>query len=450
MVRASVCVSVVCGMAALPGAMPPARAAVGCMIVGTEPLPKGAQGDAARAFVAQFLDDGEDSVRVFEEQYRSGASRSVPLTERIQRMKQMRRDFGRLEVTEVLESTPASLTCIARDARDRVVLLDFVFSKTEAGRVEGVQLGVGDESIRPQLLTPPQVDEVVERVCRALEAEYVFPEVAARMAAAARERLEAGEYHQHPLETTLARRLTEDLRAVSGDKHLGVRVSARRPDSAEGAVGMGDGAAQNYGFKRVEVLPGNVGYVRFDGFFEGEGARRAASAAMQFVSGCDAVIFDLRHNGGGSPEQIRFITSYLYEEPTHLNDMVDRAGKVVEEYWTLKDVPGRRLKAGIPVYVLTSGYSFSGAEEFTYNLKNLGRATVIGETTGGGAHPVKGVRINDRFVIGVPYMRARNPISGSNWEGTGVSPDIEVAADAALDEALEHARNRLGGGAGPR
>lgn len=132
--------------------------------------------------------------------------------------------------------------------------------------------------------------------------------------------------------------------------------------------------------------------------------------------------------GGGDPEAIRFITSYLFDEPVHLNDMVDRGGKVVEEFWTLKVVPGKRLKSRIPVIVLTSKYTFSGAEEFSYNLKNLKRATIVGETTGGGAHPVEDVRLSERIVIGVPYMRARNPISQTNWEGTGVAPDIAVPA----------------------
>src|SRR5262249_6744024 len=150
---------------------------------------------------------------------------------------------------------------------------------------------------------------------------------------------------------------------------------------------------------------------------------------------CDAIVFDLRQNGGGSPEMIRFLTSYLFEAPTHLNDMVDREGKTVEEWWTTKDVPGRRPKTDVPVYVLTSQRTFSGAEEFSYNLKNLKRATLVGETTGGGAHPVRGEQLNDRFAIRIPFMRACNPITKTNWEGTGVEPDVKVPAAEALDKA---------------
>lgn len=127
--------------------------------------------------------------------------------------------------------------------------------------------------------------------------------------------------------------------------------------------------------------------------------------------------------------------SYLFDDSVHLNDMVSREGQVVEEFWTLKEVPGARPKPGIPVAVLTSAHTFSGAEEFAYNLKNLKRAMIIGEKTGGGAHPVMRVRLTDRIAIHVPYMRARNPITQTNWEGTGVAPDIATPAEDALSRA---------------
>jgi C-terminal processing protease CtpA/Prc len=257
------------------------------------------------------------------------------------------------------------------------------------------------------------------------------------MADALRAALKEGDYDSIDKDRELARRLTDDLRAISHDRHLGVRP-APPPASGEPRIGVPDGEARgNYAFRKAEVLGGNVGYIRLDGFVPGPEAERTAAAAMAFVAHCDALIFDLRQNGGGDPEMIRFLTSYLFDEPTHLNDMVDRDGKVVEEYWTLEDVPGERFGPKVPVFVLTSSYTFSGGEEFTYNLKNLKRATIVGETTGGGAHPVRGERVNDCFMVGVPYMRARNPISGTNWEGVGVEPDVAVPADEALDRALD-------------
>jgi retinol-binding protein 3 len=131
---------------------------------------------------------------------------------------------------------------------------------------------------------------------------------------------------------------------------------------------------------------------------------------------------------------IAFISSYLFAERTHLNDLWTRKGDVTDQYWTDPYVPGKRLD-GKPAFVLTSKNTFSGGEEFTNNLKVLKRATIVGETTGGGAHPVRGHRITEHFGIGVPFARAINPITHTNWEGTGVEPDVKVAAADALSTA---------------
>ncbi len=201
--------------------------------------------------------------------------------------------------------------------------------------------------------------------------------------------------------------------------------------------------AENYAFRKVEILPGNIGYLKFDMFADSDEARETAGAAMGFLRHCDAIVFDLRTNGGGSPAMIDFLCGYLFEEPAHLNDMVDRDGKMVSEHWSLKEVPGERFAKDVPVFVLTSSRTFSGAEEFSYDLKNLKRATIVGETTGGGAHPVRGERINDRFVLMVPYMRAQNPVTKTNWEGTGVEPDVKLPASEALEKAQALARQAI-------
>jgi Periplasmic protease len=138
---------------------------------------------------------------------------------------------------------------------------------------------------------------------------------------------------------------------------------------------------------------------------------------------------------------VALISTYLFAEPTHLNDLWQRKDNTTQQYWTLPYVPGKRLD-GKPVYVLTSKQTFSGAEEFCYNLKNLKRATLVGETTGGGAHPVSGHRIDEHFIIGVPFARAINPISKTNWEGTGVEPDVKVSAAEALTTAERMAHER--------
>jgi len=286
--------------------------------------------------------------------------------------------------------------------------------------------------------------ELVEGVARVLASDYVFPDVARKMAEKVRAALKAGDYDALTGKAAIAARLTEDLRSVSKDRHLGVRFQPEGPGG--GGVNLtpqGDEASRaNFAFKKVEHLDGNIGYLRLDLFHDSPEAMKTADAALAFLRNVDALVIDLRHNGGGSPAMIRHITSYFFETRTHLNSMVDRTGKVVAEFWT-GDVPGTKFRADLPIYVLTSSYSFSGAEEFAYNLKSLKRATIVGETTGGGAHPVRPHRINDRFVVGVPFQRAMNPITRTNWEGVGVEPDVKAQAEAALDKALQLARKAI-------
>jgi len=198
----------------------------------------------------------------------------------------------------------------------------------------------------------------------------------------------------------------------------------------------------NCGFEKIEILPDNIGYLKFNVFADTAICGPTAIAAMNFLGHVDSLIFDLRGNGGGDPKMIALISTYLFDQPTHLNDLYNRKEDATTQYWTLPFVPGNRL-ADKPVFVLTSKFTFSGAEEFSYNLKNLKRATIIGETTGGGAHPVSGHRIDDHFTIGVPFARAINPISKGNWEGTGVEPDVPSTASEALDVAEKLAEERI-------
>jgi C-terminal processing protease CtpA/Prc len=151
----------------------------------------------------------------------------------------------------------------------------------------------------------------------------------------------------------------------------------------------------------------------------------------------------LKPVGGGDPKMVAFISTYLFSKPTHLNDLWEWKNDTTQQFWTLPYVPGKRLDEK-PVYLLTARRTFSGAEEFSYNLKNLKRATIVGETSGGGAHPVSGHRIDDHFMIGVPFARAINPISHTNWEGVGVEPDVRVPASEALSTAQRLALEKLG------
>ena len=267
-----------------------------------------------------------------------------------------------------------------------------------------------------------------------------------------RARAAKGEYDGITSARELARNLTDDLRAVSGDKHLAVmHRGSVVPDrefnaapTAEELASMRTFAAQrNFGFEKVERLQGNVGYVDIRGFVPPEVGGETAAAAMTFIANSDALIVDLRFNGGGEPAMIAFVSSYLFDTPTHLNDIYERYRDYRQQYWTSPYVPGLRFGGSKPVYVLTSSRTFSGGEEFAYNLKNLKRATVIGETTGGGAHPVNGVKVSDHFEIGVPFARAISPVTKTNWEGTGVAPDISIPAAEAFDRAYALALEKV-------
>src|SRR5688572_19659148 len=315
-----------------------------------------------------------------------------------------------------------------------LLLLTFMFANIGAaqpGPMEQPDLTI-DAATRTQ---------VIDGILKRLNDSYVFPEMAKNMEESLRERVAKKEYDQITSAKQFATKLTEDLQAVSKDKHLRVRYShppipergpRREPTAAEREQRQRDLTWMNHGFTKVERLRGNIGYLEFGHFADEVLGAETVAAAMNFVNGTDALIVDLRGNGGGNPAMVALICSYLFgAEPVHLNDLYWREGNKTEELWTKKEVAGKRY-LNKDVYVLTSKRTFSGAEEFTYNLENLERATIIGETTGGGAHPGGGFRIHEHFGMFVPTGRAISPITKTNWEGTGVTPDISVPADQAL------------------
>ncbi|MCB9845082.1 MAG: S41 family peptidase [Phycisphaeraceae bacterium] len=391
------------------------------------------QARAARAFVATLNDPSAERVRQFEETFRARAQlQAVPIPVRAARMADLSARVAPVRV-ERLDASGSTLRMQVRAADGTPIVMAIVPDPRDEERIDGITLEIGGQLEDSHALSLDEIGSLVEGTAAAIRDGYVFPEKGAAMAELLLHRQAEGHYDGLNSDVDLARALQEDLRSVTNDRHISVRPMPRSAAQPQSMIPPADNAA----FREVQVLPGNIGYLRFDLFVPGPEAERTAAAAMEFLRDCDAIIYDLRRNGGGSPEMIRFLTSYLFDGPTHLNDMVNRDGEVVEEYWTLESVPGDRLGQERPAFVLTSSYTFSGAEEFSYNLKNLGRATIIGEQTGGGAHPVRGEPIAGTLVVGVPYMRARNPISMTNWEGVGVEPDVAVPADEALDRARE-------------
>jgi hypothetical protein len=282
--------------------------------------------------------------------------------------------------------------------------------------------------------------KIVESLTLEFNENYVFPETAQKMEAALKKNLADGRYKDIDDPEILANCLKADLIEVSRDKHINVFYMKQDPGNpevnpaaeAKEVAGM---ASRNFGFKKLEILPGNIGYIDLRGFMPAEYAGPTAVAAMKYMANTRALIFDLRNNGGGSPSMIQLLTSYLLATPTHLNTFHVRKTNSEEQFWTAAHVEGPRY-LDKEVYVLTSGGTFSAAEEFSYNLKNMKRATIVGETSGGGAHPVNLHYLKDiKFAAMIPFGRAINPITKTNWEGTGVEPDVKVKAEDALTKA---------------
>ena len=282
--------------------------------------------------------------------------------------------------------------------------------------------------------------EAITGTLRLLNDLYVFPDVAREMERAIRAREEQGEYEGLTSAKEFAARLTEHLQAVSKDKHLRVRYWLRAPRSGPFESQRSNGARRemtwnNFGFERVERLPGNVGYLDLREFAPLELGRDTAAGAMAVLANTEALILDLRQNGGGTPHMVQFLCSYFFpEEPVHLNSLYFRPEDRTDEFWTLRELPGKRY-LDKPVFVLTSSDTFSAAEECAYDLQAQKRAAIIGETTGGGANPGGSHSLGEHLELFVPMGRAINPITQTNWEGVGVQPDVACKRENALAEA---------------
>ncbi|MEU2613014.1 S41 family peptidase [Micromonospora sp. NPDC007271] len=292
-----------------------------------------------------------------------------------------------------------------------------------------------------------EITEIVEQAAKLVTEQYVFPDVAERIAAHLGDRLRAGRYANAADPAALGALVTEDLQSVNSDLHLRLQhrattVSEREeePDeefwARQAVVTMG-------GVARVERLAGNVGLLDIrPALFPPQVAGDAMMAALRLLGGTDALLLDLRGNRGGSPDMVALLCGWFFAEPAHLHTMHDRAGKA-RQSWSAAYLPVPRYAPDKPVHVLTSAETFSGGEELAYDLQQLGRATVIGERSRGGAHPCVGHRIHPHLELTVPVARPSNPLTGTNWERCGVTPDVEVAAGAARDVAYRRALEAL-------
>ncbi|NNE66309.1 MAG: S41 family peptidase [Pyrinomonadaceae bacterium] len=329
--------------------------------------------------------------------------------------------------------------------RNYIATIGFIFIVIVIGNVTIVAQNQRDMNIGPEIQKA-----VVTQLVKDLDESYVFPDVAKKLDKHLKSRL--SDYSSITSARKFAEALTKDLQSVNDDKHLRVRFSYDRlPDRKERTSPSREEEERyfafmkrvNYGFDSVKRLPGNVGYIELRGFMNEKLGENTVAAAMNFVSNTEALIIDLRRNGGGSPKMVALICSYFFgDEKVHLNDLYWRKGNRTDEFWTQPKVKGTKYLEK-DVYILTSNRTFSGAEEFSYNLRNLNRAIIIGETTGGGAHPGGSFRLHDHFSAFISTGRAISPITKTNWEGTGVEPHFKVKKDIALETAQLKALEKI-------
>jgi C-terminal processing protease CtpA/Prc len=291
--------------------------------------------------------------------------------------------------------------------------------------------------------TAPVVEALIER----LEEGYVLPERAAEAASLLRARLAEGSYDL-PLGPEFCRRASGDLLDATGDKHLRLLWHEAPQTSGRGeeqfaADLLEQFKLENQGVRRVERLEGNVGVIALSIIPPAALAGASIVAVMRLVQDTHALILDLRETRGGSPDGVALLASFLFPDgDVHLNDVVQGAQGPRRQYWTSAYVPGPRY-LDRPVYVLTSSTTFSGGEELAYDLQVLGRAIVIGEVTRGGAQPSAVVSLSEQVELRLPVARTVNPVTGGNWEGAGVQPDIPATAADALEVARQAALRRI-------
>lgn len=291
-------------------------------------------------------------------------------------------------------------------------------------------------------MTHLDIDSIVRRCAELVREHYVFAEAGEQCAVALERQLAEGRYGGADSASALGALVTTDLQGVTHDLHLRLKhhldpLPPLQDDKAEAELYAAKARDSMHGIRRIERLSGNIGLVEIaPNLFPPAAAGQYLAAAMQIVANTRGLILDLRANTGGHPGTVALVCTYLLgDEPVHLNSFVPRDESEATQSWTLPWVPGPRYGQERPLWVLVGPRTFSGGEELAYDLQQLGRATLVGEVTGGGANARRGFDLHPHLELTVPVVAARNPVSGTNWEGTGVRPDVTVPEADALDTA---------------
>jgi hypothetical protein len=403
-------------------------------------------GQALTAWLDAFNSGDRTKINAFLQKY------SPKVAEAALTSPQFRGRSGGVDLVAITRSEPLSMAFRVQEKTRPTVLLvgrievtDHVPTTISNFTLHPVPTGAVLEDIK---LDPALRKQAIEDVIAKLNEFYVYPAAAQKMADNLHDHEKKGDYSAIIDGDEFASRLSADLIDVSHDKHLRVFYYPYKlgadpaPLTFDQLTEYRRDLARDCGFHKLEILPNNIGYLKLDFFANPQACAKTAAAAIYFLANTDAVIFDLRENSGGEPAMVATMCTYLLDQPTLLNDFYDRKGNTTTEYWTLRYVPGIKL-GNKPVYVLTSKQTFSGGEEFAYDLKNLKRVTVVGETTAGGSHPVGPHRAGDHFVVFVPSTLILNPVTRQDWEATGVTPDVPVKAEDALETAERLAAERI-------
>jgi hypothetical protein len=266
----------------------------------------------------------------------------------------------------------------------------------------------------------------------------VFPQVGERAAARINAALAAGEYDALADRNAFVQRLDADVRAIAKDKHLNIFSPAGAPRPGGPARPLSEA-----GVIRADRLAGGIGYIEIVEFPPPQAFKPVIDRAMSALKGSRGLIIDVRRNGGGFPESVAYLASYLVQPGRHLSTIISRTPNTKEfTRETFSSIPTPVSFADVPVYVLTSQHTFSGGEDFAYTAQAFKRGTIIGEVTGGGANPTGPVDLGHGVLARIPFGRSENPITKTNWEGRGVQPDVAVAASDGLEVALQRAGTR--------
>jgi hypothetical protein len=422
-------------------------------------LPNTAAGQCAAAHFDAFNSGNDRMMRAFLKEYRSiSYLERNPVDKRLAYYQRLRGIFGQLNPLRITLSQDLQLTLLADAVKtEDAVVMRFQLERESRHHLAYVtftgidHFQVSDEYVAYVATRATPIDKTIrestiQSVAQVLRDSYVYPMLGRQMADAFLQNQAEGRYADLTKAGKLADKLTEDALAISNDKHIW--VEAQNPMIQESTDPVNRPVEElrrdNYHFRKVEVLPGNIGYIKFDMIHDDEEAKEIAATALAFVARCDALIFDLRDNIGGEWGAAELTLGHLFPGGTVFAHVYDRDGRRIDKRSTPDAIPGEAIGSGVVVYVLTSSQTGSAAEGFAYYLKHLGRATIVGEVTQGMAHPSKEVVVNDHFRVSVPFMRSETVITGTDWEGKGVVPQIEVTADRALETAVEDALRRMG------